>query len=121
MASGDGNPNAAAGEGESRPRRLRDALRQARIEAADRTGAAIDRGASAAATVRFVELRAWLAAWRRRAVCARAVRVAAKPVTKEIQNSRLRPISVMVWLPDEKPRTVSSQRHCSPSRAMRMR
>src|SRR5438132_1964778 len=42
MASGDSNPNAAAGEGESRPRRLRDALRQARIEAADRTGVVVD-------------------------------------------------------------------------------
>src|SRR5438105_12581774 len=42
MTSGDGNPTRAAGHGESRPRRLRDALRQARIEAADRTGVVVD-------------------------------------------------------------------------------
>ena len=41
MASGDSNPNAAESE-DGRPRRLRDALRQARIEAADRTGVVVD-------------------------------------------------------------------------------
>src|SRR6195952_5179595 len=43
MAASEGShSNAAAGEGASRPRRLRDALRQARIEAADRTGVVVD-------------------------------------------------------------------------------
>src|SRR5690349_20667697 len=42
MTSGDGNPTAAASEGESRRLRLRDALRQARIDAADRTGVVVD-------------------------------------------------------------------------------
>jgi hypothetical protein len=42
MTSGDGNPNVAASESQNRPRRLRDALRQARIEAADRIGVVVD-------------------------------------------------------------------------------
>ena len=43
MPHGDGsNPNLAVGETANRPRRLRDALRQARIEAADRTGVVVD-------------------------------------------------------------------------------
>ena len=43
MAAGENtNPNSAAGDGGVRPRRLRDALRQARIEAADRTGVVVD-------------------------------------------------------------------------------
>ena len=37
-----GAPGAADNAGEARPRPLRDALRQARIEAADRTGVVVD-------------------------------------------------------------------------------
>src|SRR3954454_6160568 len=40
--SDSGAPGAADNAGEARPRRLRDALRQARIEAADRTGVVVD-------------------------------------------------------------------------------
>ena len=42
MAGEGSNLNAASGEGAGRPRRLRDALRQARIEAADRTSVVVD-------------------------------------------------------------------------------
>lgn len=38
----ESTPTTVAGEGANRPRRLRDALRQARIEAADRTGVVVD-------------------------------------------------------------------------------
>ena len=40
--SDSGATGAAGNAGEGRPRRLRDALRQARIEAADRTGVVVD-------------------------------------------------------------------------------
>lgn len=40
--SDSGAPGAADNAGEARPRRLRDALRQARIEAADRTSVVVD-------------------------------------------------------------------------------
>jgi hypothetical protein len=40
--SDSGAPGAADSAGEARPHRLRDALRQARIEAADRTGVVVD-------------------------------------------------------------------------------
>lgn len=40
--SDSGAPGAKDDAGEARPRRLRDALRQARIEAADRTGVVVD-------------------------------------------------------------------------------
>lgn len=43
MAAGEGTQsNMAVDEAAARPRRLRDALRQARIEAADRTGVVVD-------------------------------------------------------------------------------
>src|SRR6201990_1139529 len=42
MAGEGSNLNAASGEGAGRPRRLRDALRKARIEAADRTAVVVD-------------------------------------------------------------------------------